>query len=139
VLALGMRADTTLIRQILEAGAAGCLTRQCASTDLVTAIRTVMAQKIYLSPRIAEAVVSGYALPSDRAAMDRTLSTREREILRRIADGETTKQTAGTLGVSVKTVETHRRRIMHKLGLHSVADLTKHALREGLTSIEVSH
>jgi DNA-binding NarL/FixJ family response regulator len=137
VLALGMRPDTSFIRQILEAGVSGCLTKECASADLLTAIRTVMTHKVYLSPRIAEAVVSGYVLPSDQGARQRRLSARERQILQRIADGETTKQIAGSLRVSVKTIETHRRRIMEKLGLHGVAELTKYAVREGLTSIEV--
>jgi DNA-binding NarL/FixJ family response regulator len=138
VLALTLWPNTTFIREILEAGAAGCLTKECASADLVTAIRTVMTHKVYLSPRIAEAVVNGYVLPGGRSAGGaRALSARERQILRRIADGETTKQIALAFKVSTKTIETHRRRIMQKLGKHSVAELTKYAVREGLTSLEL--
>jgi DNA-binding NarL/FixJ family response regulator len=139
VLALTLWPNTTFIREILEAGAAGCLTKECASADLVTAIRTVMTHKVYLSPRIAEAVVNGYVLPAGGKAAGgaRALSARERQILRRIADGETTKQIALAFKVSTKTIETHRRRIMQKLGKHSVAELTKYAVREGLTSLEL--
>jgi DNA-binding NarL/FixJ family response regulator len=139
VLALTLWPNTTFIREILEAGAAGCLTKECASVDLVTAIRTVMTHKVYLSPRIAEAVVNGYVLPAGgkSAGGTRALSARERQILRRIADGETTKQIALAFKVSTKTIETHRRRIMQKLGKHSVAELTKYAVREGLTSLEL--
>jgi DNA-binding NarL/FixJ family response regulator len=138
VLALTLWPNTTFIREILEAGAAGCLTKECASADLVTAIRTVMNHKVYLSPRIAEAVVNGYVLPAGKSAGGvRALSARERQILRRIADGETTKQIALAFKVSTKTIETHRRRIMQKLGKHSVAELTKYAVREGLTSLEL--
>ena len=138
VLALTLWPNTTFIREILEAGAAGCLTKECASSDLVTAIRTVMTHKVYLSPRIAEAVVNGYVLPRGKSTGGaRALSARERQILRRIADGETTKQIALAFKVSTKTIETHRRRIMQKLGKHSVAELTKYAVREGLTSLEL--
>ena len=138
VLAMTAWPNTTFIREILEAGAAGCLTKDCASADLVTAIRTVMTDKVYLSPKIAEAVVNGYVLPvGSRAGKGRALSARERQILQRIADGETTKQIALAFKVSSKTIETHRRRIMQKLGKHSVAELTKYAVREGLTSLEL--
>jgi DNA-binding NarL/FixJ family response regulator len=138
LLAMTVWPNTTFIREILEAGAAGCLTKDCASADLVTAIRTVMMHKVYLSPRIAEAVVNGYVLPGgSRASKVRALSARERQILQRIADGETTKQIALAFKVSTKTIETHRRRIMQKLGKHSVAELTKYAVREGLTSLEL--
>jgi DNA-binding NarL/FixJ family response regulator len=85
---------------------------------------------------MSDAVVSGYVLPRDQSSAQRSLSMREKDILQRIADGETTKQIALTLGVSVKTIETHRRRMMEKLGRHSVAELTKYAVSEGLTSLE---
>jgi DNA-binding NarL/FixJ family response regulator len=103
----------------------------------VTAIRTVMAGRIYLSPVIAEAVVTGYVIPKSKHAAKQLLSSREREILQRIADGETTKHIASRLGVSSKTIETYRRRVMEKLHLRSVAELTKYAVREGLTSLEL--
>jgi DNA-binding NarL/FixJ family response regulator len=103
----------------------------------MTSIRTVMSGRIYLSPAIAEAVVTGYVIPKSKRAARQLLSSREREILQRVADGETTKQIAARLGVSSKTIETYRRRVMEKLRLRSVAELTKYAVREGLTSLEL--
>jgi DNA-binding NarL/FixJ family response regulator len=137
VLVLTLHPDPAFIKEMLQAGAAGCLTKECASEEMVTAIRAVAAKQIYLSPKITDAVVAGYVLPPKGTRRDQGLSIRERDILRRIADGETTKEIARALGVSSKTVETHRRRMMQKLGLHSVAELTKYAVREGLTSLEM--
>ena len=137
IVLLTVHSEPSFFREVLQAGAAGCLTKESASEELVTAIRTVMTRKVYLSPAIAEAVVSGFVIPRSKQAAKRLLSSREREILQRIADGETTRQIAGRLEVSTKTVETYRRRLMEKLRLRSVADLTKYALREGLTSLEM--
>jgi DNA-binding NarL/FixJ family response regulator len=137
VIVLTFQPDAAFIRDVLQAGASGCLTRESASAELVTAIRTVVAQRTYLSPSIADAVVEGYVLPHGRRKAPKNLSAREREILQRIADGQTTKTIASALGVSVKTIETYRRRLMEKLGLHSVAGLTKYAVRAGLTSLEL--
>ena len=81
--------------------------------------------------------MSGYVIPKNRQAARRMLSAREREILQRIADGERTRQIAARIGVSTKTIETYRRRVMEKLRLRSVAELTKYAVREGLTSLEM--
>lgn len=133
-MALFANSNVGYVQEMLKVGAAGCLTRACAASDLVLAIRTVMKQQVYLSPRIAEAVVNGYVLPGGGKA---SLSTREREILQRIAAGETTKQIAAAFSVSTKTIETHRRRMMEKLGLHSIAELTKYAVQQGLTSLEL--
>jgi DNA-binding NarL/FixJ family response regulator len=137
VVLLTVHTDPAFFREILQAGAAGCLTKESASEDLMTSIRTVMAGRIYLSPAIAEAVVTGYVIPKSKRAARQLLSSREREILQRVADGETTKQIAARLGVSSKTIETYRRRVMEKLRLRSVAELTKYAVREGLTSLEL--
>jgi DNA-binding NarL/FixJ family response regulator len=137
VLALTVRPDSTTIREILAAGASGCLAKESASSDLISAIRTVMSHQVYLSPHIAEAVVKGYVLPAAKGTKVSALSARERQILRRIADGERTKEIASAVGVSVKTVETYRRRIMQKLGKHTVAELVKYAVSEGITSLEL--
>ena len=137
VLLLTVHSDPAFFRELLEAGAAGCLTKESASEELVTAIRTVMTRKIYLSPAIADAVVSGFVIPRSKQAAKRLLSSREREILQRVADGETTRHIAARLEVSTKTIETYRRRVMQKLRLRSVAELTKYAVREGLTSLEM--
>ncbi|MDB5323233.1 MAG: helix-turn-helix transcriptional response regulator, LuxR family [Phycisphaerales bacterium] len=136
IIALTLSPTTGFIREILSAGASGCLTKDCTSDELLIAIRTVAIHKVYLSPQIAEAVVSGYVLQDKPASRTAALSAREKQILRQIADGESTKQIAAAIGVSAKTVETHRRRMMKKLGAHSVAELTKYALREGITSLE---
>ena len=137
VIVLTFQADAGFVREVLQAGASACLTKESASSELVTAIRTVVSQQTYLSPSIADAVVAGYVLPRGKRKAGRSLSAREREILQRIADGQTTKAIAAALGVSSKTIETHRRRMMEKLGLHSVAELTKYAVRTGITSLEM--
>jgi DNA-binding NarL/FixJ family response regulator len=139
VVALFLQLDATLIRHVLAAGAAACLTKDAASDELLTAIRTVAAGKIYLSQRITETVLNGYVSRSDNKSRRKELSARERDVLRRIADGETTKEIAGHLEVSGRTVETYRRRIMEKLGIQTVADLIKYAVREGLTSLDVAN
>src|SRR4051812_33767231 len=136
VIVLSVHPDGTFIREILQAGALGCLAKDSASTELIEAIRSVAAGQMYLSPRISGTVVSDYVLDG-RDTTRKRLAPREREILRRIADGENTKQIAMALRIGTKTVETHRRRIMEKLHKHSLAELTKYAIREGLTSLEV--
>ena len=106
--------------------------------ELSRAIRNVAAGKKYLSAEIAEIVVDGALNPRREADAGRQpgLTPREREVLQLVAEGKTTKVIAFKLGLSEKTVEQHRRQIMNKLGLRSVAQLTKYAVREGLTSLE---
>ena len=140
VVVVTMKPSVPYVRALLEAGASACLTRESAADELVAAIRAVAGGRSYLSPRLSEVLVSGYitrppAAP-DEPRRRRPLTAREKEILQRIAEGSTTKEIARSLGVGGKTVETHRRRIMDKLDLHSVAELTKYALLEGLTSLE---
>ena len=105
--------------------------------ELGLAIRTVLADKVYVSPDIAGVVVEDYLhhLASAGAAKP-ALTAREREILQLIAEGKSTKDIAATLHVSIPTVDTHKQHIMEKLDLHSVAELTKYAIRAGLTSLE---
>ena len=137
IIALSMHADRQYVARMLEAGAAGYVLKEGAFEELSTAVRTVLGGKTYLSPRVAGTVVEDYVrhLPEDqRAAAE--LTPREREVLQLMAEGQTTKQIARDLDVSVKTVETHRRNIMQKLELDSVAELTKYAIREGLTSLD---
>lgn len=123
------------LANILAAGAKGCLSKECSGIELVQAIRKVMSGEVYLSQRLIEVVVTGYARPA-RKAGERSLAPREREILQRIARGETTKEIAAALRVSSKTIETHRRRLMQKLGKHTVAELTKYAVLEGLSPLD---
>jgi DNA-binding NarL/FixJ family response regulator len=137
VLALSLHADSRLVTRLLTAGAHGYLLKDCAFEELTLAIQTVLADDVYLSPGVAGVVV--------RAMQSRTtelgtkapeLTPREREVLQLVAEGRTTREIAARLHVSVKTIETHRKQIMDKLELRSVAELTKYAVREGLTSLD---
>jgi len=138
VLALSAYADRRMIGEVLKAGACGYLLKDAAFDELADAIRTTATKKVYLSPKIAAELVDDYVRMSKdpAASVFESLSPREREVLQLIAEGQATKQAAACLHVSVKTVETHRRSIMTKLDIHSVAELTKYAIREGLTSVE---
>ena len=137
VIALSMYADRRFVANMLKAGASGYLLKDCASEELVRAIRVAMAHKTFLSPGIADIVVKDYVqapLGSEVSAFS-VLSNREREVLQLMAEGRSTNQIAECLHVSVKTVETHRQQMMQKLKMHSVAELTKYAIREGLTTL----
>jgi DNA-binding NarL/FixJ family response regulator len=134
------------VRELLQSGAAGCLARDCAGAELVEAIRTVAAGRTYLSNSLIDAVVNSYAGRhggtrggggSGRAA-PKSLAPREREILRAIATGASTKEIAASLKVNAKTIETHRRRLMEKLNLRSVAELTKYAVLQGISPLDVA-
>src|SRR4051812_2264157 len=138
VIALSAYADRRLIAEVLKAGASGYLLKESAFEELVEAIRTAAARKVYLSPKIAAELVEDYVRMSKEPgpSVFESLSPREREVLQLIAEGHSTKEVARTLKVSVKTVETHRRQLMNKLELFSVAELTRYAIREGLVSLE---
>jgi DNA-binding NarL/FixJ family response regulator len=136
VIALSMYSDSKYIFNMLKAGAFAYLVKDCAIEELVTAIRTVAANKIYVSPRIAGTVIKDYLRQaSPRDASYSLLTAREREVLQLLSEGNFTKEIARLLKVSVKTIETHRLQIMNKLNMHSIAELTKYAIREGLTSL----
>jgi len=136
VLGLSMHTDKRFILGMLEAGASGYLLKDCAFEEFVNAVRSVAAGGMYLSPRIAGAVVRERLMPAAApvSTPGGALTPREREIVQLIAEGRCTKEIADLLSVSVKTVETHRQHIMAKLNINSVAELTKFAIREGLTS-----
>jgi len=138
VLALSMHSDKRFVGGALSAGASGYLLKDCAFEELVRAIGIVARGQTYLSPGIAGTVVEGYVRQAHgrEAEAPSVLTVREREVLQLIAEGKTVKEIATTLSLSVKTVETHRGRIMAKLSIRSVAELTKFAIREGLTSLE---
>jgi DNA-binding NarL/FixJ family response regulator len=137
VLALSMHSDRRFVIETLKAGASGYLLKDSAFDDLARAIEVVMARGAFLSPAITEMVVRDYVAQAgcDDAAAFSLLTPREREVLQLMAEGEPTKTIAARLAVSVKTVETYRQQIMEKLDLHSVAELTKYAIREGLTEL----
>jgi DNA-binding NarL/FixJ family response regulator len=137
ILALSMHTESRFVLGVLEAGASGYLLKDAAFEELSTSIKAVLKGQIYLSPAIAGVVVrQSIGGPGSKPRADRAmLSKREHEVLQLIAEGKSTKQIAATLYVSVKTVETHRKQIMDKLDIHSIAGLTKYAVREGLTPL----
>jgi DNA-binding NarL/FixJ family response regulator len=137
VIGLSMHTDRRFVSEMLKAGAVGFVSKDSAFEELVQAIRTVLAGKVYLSPAAAGVVVDDYLRRSSvgEANAFSSLTAREREVLQLMAEGRNTKQIAMDLHVSIKTVETHRRQIMEKLELFSVAELTKYAIREGLTTL----
>jgi DNA-binding NarL/FixJ family response regulator len=138
VIALSMHSDSLFVTEMLKSGAAGYLLKDCAFEELAKAIRIVLDGKTYLSPSISGVVVEDYVhrLSKVEFSGSEVLSDREREVLQLMAEGHSTKQIAIKLHISVKTVETHRRQIMSKLDIHTVAELTKYAIRKGLTSLE---
>jgi DNA-binding NarL/FixJ family response regulator len=137
VIALSMHADKRFVSGMLEAGAAGYLLKDSAFEELARAVRAVHSGQTYISPAVAGLVVEGYlGTGSESGRPAARLSPREREVLQLVAEGVNTKQIAARLGVSVKTIETHRRQVMEKLEVRSVAELTKYAIREGLTSVD---
>jgi len=138
VTALSMLSDTKFVREMLSAGASGYLLKDSAFEELGKALRTVINNQIYLSPKIASLVVKDYLgnIANKDSSASPVLTNREREVLQLLAEGKSTKQIASSLYVSVKTIETHRKKIMDKLGINSIAELTKYAVREGLTSLD---
>jgi DNA-binding NarL/FixJ family response regulator len=133
VIGLSMHSDRRFAVAMLDAGASGYLLKDSAADELVRALRTVMSGQTYLSsdiPGLAAAVATN-------AAGDTSpLSSREREVLQLLSEGRSTKAIAKQLRIAVTTVETHRRQIMSKLNLRTIAELTKFAIREGLTTLE---
>lgn len=137
VVALSTHTRGKHVRAMLEAGAHGYVTKQNAAGELLRAIRKVLRGQKYLSSDVTETVVAGYLEPEveDDSAVQQ-LGGREREVLQLIAEGATSGEIAAQLHISTNTVDTHRRNIMRKLDLHTVADLTKYAIREGLTGMD---
>lgn len=137
ILALSMHTENQFVTQMLQAGASGYMLKDCAYEELITAVRMIMAGKYYLSDDITGVVVNNYLKNmQDLTANDAAVLTqREKEILQLIAEGNSTANIAEFHSISVKTVETHRKNIMDKLDLHSLPELTKYAIREGLTSL----
>jgi two-component system response regulator NreC len=136
VMALSMHHDLKFVVEAMRAGASGYLLKDCAFEELVQAVETISDGRIYMSAQIAETIVKEYISGDQKRDTNAfgVLTAREREVLQLIADGHSTKAIAAQLSVSVKTIETHRQQIMEKLDLHSVAELTKYAIREGLTT-----
>ena len=137
VVALATYLREDFIKEMLKAGVSAYVLKEYSFSMLVQAIRTVMADEVYLCPKVARIIVDSYT--QDYAASKPTgtiLTDREREVLAILAEGKNTKQIALKLKISTKTVHTHRRNIMCKLELESLPELTKYAIRCGLTSVE---
>ncbi len=134
---LSADADAELVEGAMQTGVSAYILKESASVELVRAIRAVVCGEAYLSSQVAAIVVEGYrrAVTAGSGSRVSVLSEREEQILKRIADGQSTKEVAYALGLSPKTVESHRSRLMEKLGLYTVAELTKHAIREGLSRL----
>jgi two-component system response regulator NreC len=130
VLALSMHKDSVYVREILRAGARGYLLKDSVAADLVSAVRSIAAGEGYISPQVSTAVLDDYRRhvtnPID------LLTSREREVLQMLAEGKTNKEIATVLNLSVYTVDAHRGRIMEKLNLHSINELVRFAVRNGL-------
>ena len=138
VVALSMNADRRYVHAMFEAGAWAYLVKSSASEELIRAIRAVAHDEKYVSPTVASAVLDAFVGGPKAAQRDprSELSPREREVLQLLAEGMTSKEIAGKLDLAVSTIETHRKQIMAKLELRSVAELTKFAIRTGITTLE---
>src|SRR5207248_529645 len=137
VIALTGYAPSTFAVEMLNAGASAYLLKTGAVAELSKAMDAVCAGKIYLSPEVSNEVMNKTPRQANgQKSVFAKLSAREREVLQLLSEGKATKEVARRLNVSIKTVETHRRNLMEKLNMHSVAELTKYAIREGITSPE---
>lgn len=139
VIALSMHADSNYVSGMLQAGALAYVRKESAFEEIAAAIDAVMRDTVYLGEGVADVVVGQLrhlASQQPAGAAGDLLSGREREVLQLLAEGKRTSEIAVTLHVSAKTIETHRRQIMSKLNLDSVAALTKYAIRTGLVSAD---
>jgi two-component system NarL family response regulator len=138
VVALSTHSDESYVLSMLEAGASGYVLKDAAVDEMRRAIRVVAGGRHYLSPEIAGTVVGSRlrGAAEEGASASSLLGARERQILQLLAEGHTSSEIARRLHIATTTVDSHRRNIMKKLDLHSVAELTKYAIREGLTSLE---
>jgi DNA-binding NarL/FixJ family response regulator len=132
VVILSMHSGEEYVLQALRAGAAGYLLKDAATGELELALRSVMRGESWLSPAVSRQVVEGYVQRTGGETAPEVLTARQREVLRLVAGGKSTKEIAFLLNLSVKTVETHRAQIMDRLGIRDVAGLVRYALRTGL-------
>jgi DNA-binding NarL/FixJ family response regulator len=132
VVVLSMHDNEEYVRQALRAGASGYLLKDSSPVELELAVRSVAQGGSYLSPAVSRYVVTDYVRRAAEDGPSDVLSARQREILQLIAEGRTNQEIAGTLSLSVKTVETHRAQLMGRLDIHDVAGLVRYAIRTGL-------
>jgi DNA-binding NarL/FixJ family response regulator len=134
VLALSMYSDKRFIKGMLKAGASGYMLKDSAFKELIDAIRVIVENKIYISPSVANIITEDYLKqsPESDGSTRSLLSSRELEVLQLLVEGMSTKQIASSLRLSIKTIESHRSRIMKKIDVNNIADLTRYAIREGI-------
>jgi DNA-binding NarL/FixJ family response regulator len=135
---LSMHADRAYVQESLRVGARGYILKESAVREVLHAVEAVMRGERFLSQSVRDQVLDDYVelVRDARDPAGSPLSPREREVLQLLAEGHSTKEMASTLSISAKTVESHRKQMMDKLGMHSVAELTKYAIREGLTALD---
>lgn len=140
ILILTMHDSDNVVREVLRAGARGFLLKSDAGRDLVAAVEALQRQRTFFTTRVSQMVLDGFLNRRERVephpnATTDVLTSREREVIQLLAEGKTSKEVAVALNLSVKTAETHRTNLMRKLGLHSIADLTRYAVRNGIVQV----
>lgn len=138
IIALSMHYDMQFVQGMIKAGAKGYLLKDCAGAELITAIKTVSKDNTYICQEITNSLIDDFskAQSVEYVGDESILTNRENEILQLLTEGKTTKQIAQDLFISVKTVEAHRTNIMHKLDIRNLPELTKYAIRKGITSLD---
>ena len=146
ILILTMHDSDNVVREVLRAGARGFLLKSDAGRDLVAAVEALQLNRTFFTTRVSQMILEGYLDRDNPESRDNghkkkeddsvpVLTSREREVIQLLAEGKTSKEVAVALHLSVKTAETHRTNLMRKLGLHSVADLTRYAVRNGIVQV----
>jgi len=138
IIVLSMHHKRQFVIDMLKAGVSGYILKTKVHDDLIRAVKAAVANEVYLSSKITGVVANDYVsnLPASAQLASAVLTPREREVLQLISEGKSTKESALHLNISIKTVESTRRQIMQKLDIHNVADLTKYAIKEGITSLD---
>jgi DNA-binding NarL/FixJ family response regulator len=137
ILILTVHDSEQVVREVLATGARGFLLKSDAGRDLLAAVEALQNHRTFFTPKVAQMMLDGYLRPHEKSdpSGQNVLTPREREVIQLVAEGKTTKEIAIALRLSVKTAETHRTNLMRKLDLHSVADLTLYAVRNGIVQI----
>ncbi len=137
ILILTVHDSEQVVREVLAAGARGFLLKSDAGRDLLAAVEALQNRRTFFTPKVAQMMLDGYLRPQEEsgASPQCVLTPREREVIQLVAEGKSTKEVATALCLSVKTAETHRTNLMRKLNLHSVADITLYAVRNGIVQI----
>jgi len=137
ILILTIHDSEQVVREVLAAGARGFLLKSDAGRELVAAVEALQQRRTFFTTKVAQMMLDGYLRPPDQSdtGPQCVLTPREREVIQLVAEGKTTKEVATALSLSVKTAETHRTNLMRKLDLHSVADLTLYAVRNGIVQV----